>query len=200
MQRSDDALPVFLFVVVVDRVVAQFEPGAGAQAARNSLAGEMLGCHVGCLLAQPGIVFQFIGIRAVIRCLRLVALQAGCERGALFALVDPSFGSAGERRYRLVIPRLQRSRACSDLPGGLPGSDAVFAFCAVGAVEADDRLAVGIQAAAVVEQHQRMMRRFVFGAIECEAPGDAFFDEQTGDEGEVAFAVLQAVRTRGVIP
>ncbi len=136
----DDELPVFRAVLVVDRVITEFEPRAGDEVADGACAAEGLAGEVLGLLAQFGIARHLVGGAAVVAGLGVVVFEAIGERGQRLAgipridvgVVFPHVGGDS-----LVVVARERTPAGLDLAFGGPGVDGVVGFDAVGAVEAE---------------------------------------------------------------
>ena len=136
----DDELAILGTVLVVDRMLGEFEPGAGDKVADRPFAAEGLAGEVLGLLAQFGIARHFVGVAAVVAGLRVVVFEAVAERGQRLAgipqidvgVVFPHVGG-----YRLIVVARERTPAGLDLAFGGPGVDGVVGFDTVGAVEAE---------------------------------------------------------------
>jgi len=81
----------------------------------------------------------------------------------------------------------------TDLPCTLPVGDAVFQFCAIGAVETDAGLHRFFQGIDVVEEHHLVMWCVII-ITKCPSEANAFLCKQAQDKGVIGFLILIAVR------
>ena len=219
-EAGDEELTVFRVVLVVNGVIAQFEPGTGKQRACAAFAAKGLACEVLRLLAQGGVAGDFVGVGAVVGGLRVVVFEAGRERVSGVALTGACGFVAAVGGDGLVVVAGELGLAGLELSAAAPVVDGVLGFDAVGTVVADDRVGVLRYGVVGVEEDQGVNGGVGAGVLATRltaaplavvaadrgrrvgavgvAETDPFFCEQAFDEGEIGFSVLQAVGARRV--
>jgi len=140
-------------------------PLADAHVALAALALEGLGFVLVALDARDA---QAAVVRIVVGDVRRVdhvVVQAGGEAVAQVALVVHAVFLRGRRSVHEIVPALAADLAGRERTYRVPGRDDVALLRRVVAVVADLAARVLLQRHGVVEQHQRVQRRFVVAAF-----------------------------------